>query len=407
MRNGSISIFSIFVALSIVFGGIQSASASDVYSIGQTPKRFIHGADLDGDSYLDVIVSRWNDAGDGAHGVGIFMNEGQVDPGVFTHDDSYDLRLNCAVTSLVDVDADDDGALDLAVTTMGACGGELAILLNDGTGAFPRPYYHIAIGEEASYIRSHELNGDGIDDLIIAIRGAPLDPGDYPAGVIEILTSNMSPDFFDPPVAYSLETGQEPMAFCLSDFDGDGNVDIATANKETNDVSVLHGSDVGTSDVSFSLAQTVKVGCGPVSIICADFDADGEVDLVVANEESGSFSHLINTEGSFDLVLDYPLAVNQVAFYPKALALAGDQAGDGYPDFFMAVYGPELAKYISYPSWYSVWSHDGSKFTRHSVGLVMLTEEIFSVAGGDFDSDQTREAAFGFRTGAEWVFADF
>jgi hypothetical protein len=80
------------------------------------------------------------------------------------------------------------------------------------------------------------------------------------------------------------------------DADGDGHLDIATANRSSNDVSVLLGDGTG----GFSSAQHTAVGTGPSALVTLDLDEDGGPDLAVAalegidtvlNDGSGGFVH--------------------------------------------------------------------------------------------------------------------
>ncbi len=55
------------------------------------------------------------------------------------------------------------------------------------------------------------------------------------------------------------------------DFTGDGRTDLAVANFESNDVSILLGNGDGT----FEPAVQYAVGAGPVAIVAGDFTGDG------------------------------------------------------------------------------------------------------------------------------------
>ena len=63
------------------------------------------------------------------------------------------------------------------------------------------------------------------------------------------------------------------------DFNGDGRTDLAVANSDANDVSVLLGNGDGT----FQNQKTYPVGIEPDAIVAGDFTGDGRTDLAVAN----------------------------------------------------------------------------------------------------------------------------
>ena len=66
-----------------------------------------------------------------------------------------------------------------------------------------------------------------------------------------------------------------------------------TANRSSSfgDVSVLLGTGTG----SFAAAQTYAGGSQPRSVAMADFNGDGKIDLVTANGDAGILSVLLGT----------------------------------------------------------------------------------------------------------------
>jgi hypothetical protein len=117
-----------------------------------------------------------------------------------------------------------------------------------------------------------------------------------------------------------------PISIAVADFNGDGNLDIATANRSSNDISVLLGNGNGT----FAKAVNYSAGTGgpdPVSIIAADVNGDGKPDLIVADLGTKSISVFINTgTGTFNAAVKYTVGNS-----PSAVAVA-DLNGDGSPD---------------------------------------------------------------------------
>jgi hypothetical protein len=114
----------------------------------------------------------------------------------------------------------------------------------------------------------------------------------------------------------------------VGDFKGDGESDLAIANRASNSVSVLLNNGNGT----FQAAVNYPTRNGPLSLAAADFNQDGHVDLVTANWSSGTVSVLLgNGDGTFQTRLDY----SSVGAYSWSVA-AGDFNGDGYPDLVVA-----------------------------------------------------------------------
>jgi hypothetical protein len=90
-------------------------------------------------------------------------------------------------------------------------------------------------------------------------------------------------------VTYGVDVN--PSSVCAADLDGDGDSDLAVANRSSNNLSILKNNGDGT----FAAAVNYGVGSSPMSVCAADLDGDGDVDLAVANRGSNSVSILINT----------------------------------------------------------------------------------------------------------------
>jgi len=117
-----------------------------------------------------------------------------------------------------------------------------------------------------------------------------------------------------------------PISIAVADFNGDGNLDIAVANRSSNDISVLLGKGTG----AFAKAVNYSAGTGgpdPDSIVAADVNGDGKPDLIVADLGTKSVSVFINTgTGTFNAAVVYTVGNS-----PSAVAVA-DLNGDGFPD---------------------------------------------------------------------------
>jgi hypothetical protein len=124
---------------------------------------------------------------------------------------------------------------------------------------------------------------------------------------------------FSPAVSYA--AGTNPQGAVTADFNGDGRLDLAVANYNSNTVSVLLGNANGT----FQPALTSGTGAGPQSLLVGDFNSDGKLDLATVN--SGDVSMLL---GNGNGIFQAPRTVG-VPENPNSVA-AGDFNGDGKLD---------------------------------------------------------------------------
>ncbi len=84
--------------------------------------------------------------------------------------------------------------------------------------------------------------------------------------------------------------GDGPVSVAVADLNADGAPDLVTANRLSDDVSVL----LGRGDGTFQIQQTFPVGDSPKSVAVADLNADGAPDLVTANFSSDDVSVLLH-----------------------------------------------------------------------------------------------------------------
>src|SRR3954449_9200621 len=117
--------------------------------------------------------------------------------------------------------------------------------------------------------------------------------------------------------------GTAPWSVAVADFNKDGNPDLVTANEGTSSVSVLLGNGAG----SFGAATNFVVGALPFSVAVGDVNRDGNPDIATANSLSNTVSILLGTgTGGFGAATSFAVGTT-----PYSVAVA-DFNRDGNPD---------------------------------------------------------------------------
>jgi hypothetical protein len=162
--------------------------------------------------------------------------------------------------------------------------------------------------------------------------------------------------------------GQDPVSIATGDFNGDGVLDLVVANQASNTVSVLLGNGSG----GFGPAVDYAVGSAPSSVAAVDLNGDGRLDLVVANTDSNSVSVLLgNGSGGFAAATNFATGSQ-----PVSVAF-GDLNGDGKLDLVVA---DRASNDIS------VLLGDGSGGFAAAASVATGSHPV-SVALGDFNGD--------------------
>ncbi len=300
--------------------------------------------------------------------VGDFNGDGKLDVAVVNNgDNTFSLLLgngdgtlqaastHATIADPVSVSTGDFyGDGKIDLAIAGGASKTVAILHNDGTGNFSSTPY--SIGSIPRSLAAVDIDGDGHLDLATANAD----------GSVTILLSRADGSIRS---ISSFSVGNSALtSVAAGDFNGDGKTDLAVAQAGTKQLMVLLGKGDGT----FAPSVPYTVGNNPAHVVVADVNGDGIPDLVIANQAGNTFTVLLGAgDGTFKPSLDFTVGNS-----PRAIAV-GDFNGDGKLDVAVANYADQT---ISVP----LGNGDG---TFGAARAYTTDLERKSIAAGDLDGD--------------------
>jgi hypothetical protein len=303
---------------------ITSTTANGTYGIGSNINltvNFSESVTLSGGNLVLTL-----DSGATVNLTNVNGTSASVTYTVGTGQNSSDLTVKAIALSSGATLKDSTGnTVNLALPTgLNTLAGSKAIVV-DGVAPVIAPQYTgfatqttFAAGTNPKSISTGDFNGDGKLDLAIANKGS---------STVSVLLGLGSGSFSS---QTTFAVGADPNSISVGDFNGDSKQDLAIANYSANSVSIL----IGTGNGSFNPQSTVAVGTNPNTVSIGDFNGDSRMDLAIANYTTNTVSILLgNGNGSFGARTTFATGTN-----PSAIAM-GDFNGDSKADLAIANYG--------------------------------------------------------------------
>ncbi len=253
-------------------------------------------------------------------------------PPVFTPLQRDVLGLGTSFTNAV-ADYDNDGDLDMYVGFGGAAN---RLYRNDaGTLTDVGASAGVAIPRATRSAAWADYDGDGDPDLLVGYA-----PG---AGSVLTLFRNDAGRFVDvtESTGVAVPTGGVRQ-FSFVDIDGDDDLDLFVAFRDRSNMMFRNTRGVfAEAAASMGLADARK----SVGALFVDADEDGDLDLVVANQDGDANALFRNDGGRFTDVAEAMGAAwggraPKLATNGTVRPCAADANGDGRFDLFFANYGP-------------------------------------------------------------------
>lgn len=298
-----------FVAISrnkILVGKIMVTIYRDKKDFTAAPLIFdISLNDVNNDGISDIITPSYDNSSVSIMtgvGDGNFLPKKELPAGTYT---------NHAVIA----DVNRDGLNDIVSSSFV---GVVSVMLGQSAGDFsPRTDHQLPPGGPRTLIVS-DVNKDNVPDLVVtSINYAP--------GVFSLLgkgDGNFTVKGFS-------GTGSRALSTIAGDFDNDGNLDLILAEETNSVVSLMLGKGDGSFQKKANLTGIGYLGTlfGATPMATTDFNGDGNADLAVVNNKKNAVSVLLGRgDGTFAPVREFATSAGTSSI--STVDLNGDGATD-------------------------------------------------------------------------------
>ena len=274
----------------VLFEGECSGIVQNNELIECTVQNYIVGVEQEQDIELqDLAVANFD-----SEDVTILLGDGD---GTFTEANESPITVGTGPLPVTTGLFDNDSVLDLAVANFDS--DDVTILLGDGDGTFTEANESpITVEDGPSSVTTGLFDNDSVLDLAVA---------NFDSDDVTILLGDGDGTFTEANES-PITVGTGAFSVTTGLFDNDSVLDLAVANFDSDDVTILLGDGDGT--FTEANESPITVGTGPSSVTTGLFDNDSVLDLAVANSLSGDVTILLGDgDGTFTEANESPITV--------------------------------------------------------------------------------------------------
>jgi hypothetical protein len=390
---------------------VDSANNTVLILLGQADAHFVlhqvypaeNGAervatgDITGDGALDLIV-----VNEDARSLTPLLGNGD---GTFQSKPAVTFSSTPRDVVLAKFNSDTNSDLAVVLTSS-----QVAVLPGNGDGTFGAPQF-FATGGQPIRVAAGDVNGDGLADIITANQSTDdisilpgngngtfqtqtrIATGDNPRGIaivnlnsdtnLDLVISHLVADYhsvllnngaggFNSPT--KVFTGSTENAL-LADVDRDGRLDIVST---VNDGQIIsHGLPNG----QFETRQQITIPrLSPTDFELADLNADGRLDILVANQFSNTVEIIVaQSNGDFDVQSPVPIGEDVIGLVTAKFDLGGTL------DLAVVTQRPDFNPGSASNSLHILRGNGAGGFVPHTT--YALTNPPTDVLTGDFNGD--------------------
>lgn len=236
----------------------------------------ISNGDVDGDGLIDIVVANL-----GTNNISVFRNTSSG--GTISFSTSVEFTTPNQPASVLVAEMDGDGKADIMVSNFG--GNNISVFRNISTSGVINTSslanrQDFVAGTSPFFMSDADIDGDGKIDIVTP---------NFSSNTISVFRNTSTSGNINFATKADFTTGASPMSVSIGDIDGDAKADIVVSNNSANSISILKNNSTSGS-ITLATKVDFNTQTGPLGASICDLDGDGRVDIAIANNNSNSVS---------------------------------------------------------------------------------------------------------------------